>query len=229
MELFEREMAAQPEKKEFDEPIFSRPKPEPKKIPMILLKRDDVRKCEAILRVLEATQPDVFPFMDPVPRHLYPHYYQVITDPIALSDVKRKLKQSEYFSLDDFRKDIMRLFDNCFKYNLEGSEIYMMGHRLKKVFMHEWEDHMDIYEVPLQPKSIPSSSQNVPGTPKSILLKPPTTPSQTSDMIKCDAVLKKLLKHKNAILFNAPVDPVALKIPTYFNVIKRPMDLGTVI
>ena len=31
-----------------------------------------------------------------------------------------------------------------------------------------------------------------------------------------------------AILFSVPVDPVVLGIPTYFNVIKNPMDLGTV-
>ena len=47
-------------------------------------------------------------------------------------------------------------------------------------------------------------------------------------MTKCDGLIKKLMKHKSAIFFSIPVDPVALKIPTYFDVIKNPMDLGTV-
>ena len=42
-------------------------------------------------------------------------------------------------------------------------------------------------------------------------------------------ILFRLMTHpKNFDLFNAPVDPDALGIPSYFQIIKRPMDLGTV-
>lgn len=42
-------------------------------------------------------------------------------------------------------------------------------------------------------------------------------------------VLQKLMSHdRNRNTFNEPVDPVALGIPNYFSVIKKPMDLGTV-
>ena len=45
------------------------------------------------------------------------------------------------------------------------------------------------------------------------------------------SVLKEIMKPKyiniNAI-FLEPVDPIALNIPTYFDVIKQPMDLGTI-
>lgn len=42
-------------------------------------------------------------------------------------------------------------------------------------------------------------------------------------------IIQKLLLHpKNANVFNLPVDPVALNIPTYPQIIKNPMDLGTV-
>lgn len=40
--------------------------------------------------------------------------------------------------------------------------------------------------------------------------------------------LKNTKKTKHAVFFLNPVDPVALKIPTYPDVIKHPMDLGTV-
>ncbi|KAJ4289274.1 transcription initiation at TATA-containing promoter protein [Collariella sp. IMI 366227] len=46
----------------------------------------------------------------------------------------------------------------------------------------------------------------------------------------CDEVLTELRKTKNYDInaaFMHPVDPVALNIPTYHKVIKRPMDLGT--
>ena len=43
-------------------------------------------------------------------------------------------------------------------------------------------------------------------------------------------ILQKLMSHsKNMNVFNQPVDPEALGIPTYFQVIKEPMDLGTVL
>ncbi|KZV21743.1 hypothetical protein F511_02901 [Dorcoceras hygrometricum] len=47
-------------------------------------------------------------------------------------------------------------------------------------------------------------------------------------MKQCEALLKNLMKQKNAWLFNKPVDIVELNIPDYFTIIKHPMDLGTV-
>ena len=42
-------------------------------------------------------------------------------------------------------------------------------------------------------------------------------------------VLAQVMRHKTAkLLFNVPVDPVALGLPDYAKLIKRPMDLGTV-
>ncbi|KAH9251081.1 hypothetical protein BASA81_011156 [Batrachochytrium salamandrivorans] len=43
-------------------------------------------------------------------------------------------------------------------------------------------------------------------------------------------MLRKLMEHTkfNNGVFNEPVDPIALNIPDYFNVVKRPMDLGTI-
>ncbi|KDO26014.1 hypothetical protein SPRG_08667 [Saprolegnia parasitica CBS 223.65] len=39
---------------------------------------------------------------------------------------------------------------------------------------------------------------------------------------------KELMKHELAWPFLEPVDPVKLNIPTYFQIIERPMDLGTI-
>ena len=45
---------------------------------------------------------------------------------------------------------------------------------------------------------------------------------------RCMEILKPLQNHQNGWVFNVPVDPVELNLPDYFEVIKRPMDLGTV-
>ncbi|KAI7754842.1 hypothetical protein M8C21_020845 [Ambrosia artemisiifolia] len=44
----------------------------------------------------------------------------------------------------------------------------------------------------------------------------------------CGALLEKLMKHKHGWVFNTPVDPLALGLHDYFDIIKHPMDLGTV-
>ncbi|XP_008776176.2 transcription factor GTE4-like [Phoenix dactylifera] len=44
----------------------------------------------------------------------------------------------------------------------------------------------------------------------------------------CSALLQKLMKHKYAWVFNTPVDVKGLGLNDYYNIIKHPMDLGTV-
>ncbi|KAK6119980.1 hypothetical protein DH2020_046268 [Rehmannia glutinosa] len=44
----------------------------------------------------------------------------------------------------------------------------------------------------------------------------------------CNALLERLMKHKHAWVFNKPVDVAALGLHDYLEIIKNPMDLGTV-
>jgi len=53
-----------------------------------------------------------------------------------------------------------------------------------------------------------------------------TMPSH--DKSECEAMLRKLLLHEHGWVFSEPVDPVLLNIPDYFEVIEKPMDLGTI-
>jgi hypothetical protein len=52
------------------------------------------------------------------------------------------------------------------------------------------------------------------------------SPQETKQV--CEKVIALLMEHDLAWPFNQPVDPVALDIPMYFQIIKNPMDLGTV-
>jgi hypothetical protein len=45
---------------------------------------------------------------------------------------------------------------------------------------------------------------------------------------KCIEVLKGLQTHQHGWVFNCPVDPIELGLPDYFEIIKKPMDLGSV-
>lgn len=45
---------------------------------------------------------------------------------------------------------------------------------------------------------------------------------------ECVRMIRQLLNHKYSGPFVEPVDPVALNIPDYLEVIKNPMDLSTI-
>ncbi|GLD92879.1 hypothetical protein PINS_up001458 [Pythium insidiosum] len=45
---------------------------------------------------------------------------------------------------------------------------------------------------------------------------------------RLEGVLRGMMEHKFGWVFSSPVDPVALGIPNYFKIIRRPMDLGTI-
>ncbi|XP_057501549.1 transcription factor GTE2-like isoform X1 [Actinidia eriantha] len=50
----------------------------------------------------------------------------------------------------------------------------------------------------------------------------------TSMMKRCEQILGKLMKHKHGWVFNKPVDADSLGLHDYHQIIKHPMDLGTV-
>ena len=66
-------------------------------------------------------------------------------------------------------------------------------------------------------------------------LKPPTRLEEDdpqAQMNRCTEKCRKILQELNDAdvdkIFASPVDPIALGVPTYFDVIKEPMDLGTI-
>ncbi|KAL8478575.1 hypothetical protein ACS0TY_030456 [Phlomoides rotata] len=93
---------------------------------------------------------------------------------------------------------------------------------------------MPASDVPMKKKS--SSGENGPRVKGGVLaarrMEPVKQGPQSTNFVmlmnKCETLLKTLMSQKNAWLFNKPVDVVAHNIPDYFNVIKHPMDLGTV-
>ncbi|KAH9486347.1 Transcription initiation factor TFIID subunit 2 [Psilocybe cubensis] len=110
--------------------------------------------------------------------------------------------------------------------------------------------------VPEAPKKVVNFAKPdlPPKVPKSLKARPSTTPapvhSSTSKVAKVTtkpahvpkaqsggmslndlkatrAALKKLKSNKHAVIFLQPVDPIRDHAPNYFNIIKDPMDLGT--
>ncbi|KAK1432701.1 hypothetical protein QVD17_09599 [Tagetes erecta] len=85
--------------------------------------------------------------------------------------------------------------------------------------------------VDLQVQNASSLNRSASGRLQSVNEQARPAVSETFSLLlrkQCEGLLKKLMSHQHGWVFNKPVDVVALKIPDYFNVIKQPMDLGTI-
>ncbi|KAJ1267096.1 hypothetical protein BS78_07G029900 [Paspalum vaginatum] len=72
--------------------------------------------------------------------------------------------------------------------------------------------------------------QPVRGAPPPVAVAPPVASSvnYTASFRLCANLLKALMTHQWSNPFLAPVDVVKLNIPDYFDIVKQPMDLGTI-
>eukprot|EP01103_Thecamoeba_quadrilineata_P015641 TRINITY_DN5005_c0_g1_i1.p1 TRINITY_DN5005_c0_g1~~TRINITY_DN5005_c0_g1_i1.p1 ORF type:complete len:311 (+),score=53.05 TRINITY_DN5005_c0_g1_i1:23-934(+) len=57
---------------------------------------------------------------------------------------------------------------------------------------------------------------------------PNKVPLNAKDVKTCRSIIKGLAQHKHGWPFSEPVDPIKLDIPDYFEIIKNPMDFGTI-
>ncbi|KAJ6017141.1 hypothetical protein N7451_000520 [Penicillium sp. IBT 35674x] len=212
-----------------------------------------------------------------------PNYHQVITKPMDLSTIERKLKANVYSSPKALEDDFALMVDNSLRFNGPDHLVTQEGQKLKvtldkqmvnlprpdeveekkpkksseKTSAARREPRTSLPSQPakaaspqsatttfaLGPEGLPTirrDSFNPDGRPKRSIHPPKrdlpysTKPKKKKyqwELRFCQEVLDELHKPKYqliAIAFYYPVDPVALNIPTYHNVIKKPMDLMTI-
>ncbi|PWN37984.1 Bromodomain-containing protein [Meira miltonrushii] len=68
--------------------------------------------------------PLCIPFLALPSRTDYPDYYEQIKTPLSLEQVRRKLQNRQYDSLEDVRNALETIWRNAKRYNLKTSEIY---------------------------------------------------------------------------------------------------------
>lgn len=84
---------------------------------------------------------------------VYPDYYALITNPIALAQIEKRCNEGSYDRLDDFVGDLDLMFANAMKYNVEASQVYEDAQVMKQLAhdrvreLLEAEGHFDKSEV----------------------------------------------------------------------------------
>ena len=75
---------------------------------------------------------DKWPFTDPVNPVQVPDYYDVVKDPVDLKMIAERIKEKYYATKEAFVNDFTKMFDNCRKYNAEGTEFCLAADRLQQ-------------------------------------------------------------------------------------------------
>ncbi|KAJ5102618.1 hypothetical protein N7532_003147 [Penicillium argentinense] len=210
-----------------------------------------------------------------------PNYPSVITKPMDLGTIERKLKANEYPTAQAVFDDFDLMVANSLRFNGADHLVYQEGEKLKHTFHKQMtnlpkEDEVEEKKpkktaektsaarreprtslgsttakaaspqattFALGPEGLPvirRDSTNPDGRPKRSIHPPkrdlpyaskPKKKKYQWELRFCQETIEELFKPKhqiNAIPFYAPVDPVALNIPTYHSIIKKPMDMGTI-
>lgn len=197
---------------------------------------------------------DAGPFIHPVDvvKLNVPLYYNFITRPMDLSTIERKINLNAYEDPLEVVDDFNLMVDNCVKFNGEASGISRMAKNIQAQF----EKHM--LNIPGKVVANGSAAASSPPArrrvaddvkkesvaahrPKRTIHPPrskelpydvrPRKKKFAAELRYCNQVIKELTskKHYNINFpFLQPVDPVALGIPKYTEVVKEPMDLGTI-
>ncbi len=79
-------------------------------------------RLETIRSAVEA-RPTAGAFLKPVPRELYPKYYELIHEPIDLSTIREKNRKYGYPRADDFVSDFQLMKNNAIKFNGKGTPL----------------------------------------------------------------------------------------------------------
>lgn len=203
--------------------------------------KEQLKYCQRILKGLKRHR-EAGPFLlpvDPVALNI-PDYLTVIKQPMDLSTISKKIEFNEYADAEAFMGDVRLMLNNCFTYNAPDSQVTKMGRNIEKYFntsMAKMNNEIagntgtSISAVESQSASRPKreSVSAGAGAGAGNVIRRASSPS--GSLTFCSSVLRELMKKTNSHLnwpFLMPVDPVSLNIPDYFEVVKQPMDLGTI-
>ncbi|KAJ1983367.1 hypothetical protein H4R34_001317 [Dimargaris verticillata] len=206
----------------------------------------DYGACFELVQRLKATRHAGL-FLQPVDpvRDGCPTYFDVIEHPMDLGTIESSLLQGHYSNVAGVRHDLELMLNNCFRFNPPTSFAFKEARLVRDAMVRLWKKFLPNHPHPTPTTTIATSGNKAgPLTADSLAaselaspsshvaspMLPPTTgrvAMSPEDTRYCQRVLKKLMTHPAAVPFLRPVDPVALGVPTYFDVVKQPMDLGT--
>lgn len=162
------------------------------------------------------------PFQHLPSRREYPDYYQQIKHPIALQQIRAKMKNGEYESVEQMEADLNLMFENAKRYNMPNSSIYKRAFRLQQIMQakkrellrRDDEDGDSILSSDAGSIKRKSHKKNIKKNRMKSLYAAVTEAREAGTNRRlCDLFMVK---------------PSKKDYPDYYNVILEPMDLKTI-
>uniref|UniRef100_A0A667YBF2 Protein polybromo-1 n=1 Tax=Myripristis murdjan TaxID=586833 RepID=A0A667YBF2_9TELE len=162
------------------------------------------------------------PFLQLPSRREYPDYYQQIKQPIALQQIREKMKNGEYESVEQMDADLTLMFENAKRYNMPNSGIYKRAIRLQQILQlkkreilrRDDEDGDSILSSDAGSTKRKSHKKNVKKNRMKSLYAAVTEAREAGTNRRlCDLFMVK---------------PSKKDYPDYYNIILEPMDLKTI-
>jgi hypothetical protein len=176
-----------------------------------------LRQCTSLLKPLlkmDAAVAFLQP-VDPVALRL-PDYNDIVKQPMDLGTIQKKLDGGSYLSVEDFINDVRLVWYNACIYNPADQWVHQSARKMEAEFEHRLASL-----IGMDPVAPAGGLMPVTRTPSAEL-------ANTILLSRVKAILKSLNTNQSSICFRKPVDPEAMGIPHYRDIIKRPMDLQTV-
>ncbi|KAK9760993.1 ATP-dependent DNA helicase Snf21 [Basidiobolus ranarum] len=79
-------------------------------------------------------------FLELPSKKIYPQYYIMIQQPIAMNIIKKRMKTSFYKTVLQFREDFHLMFNNARYFNEEGSWVYIDANKMQEAFDSKFQE-----------------------------------------------------------------------------------------
>ncbi|KAH9284070.1 Bromodomain-containing protein 2 [Echinococcus granulosus] len=127
--------------------VSKKPKMEERVIGKRVRLSESLKQCSNLLKDLCAARYRQYNqlFLKPVDvERLGLHdYHDIITHPMDLSTIRTKLDSGVYQNKNEFAADMRLMFDNCYKYNGEKSDVSDLGRALQGIFEENFAKILD--------------------------------------------------------------------------------------
>uniref|UniRef100_A0A8C3LQW9 Protein polybromo-1 n=1 Tax=Chrysolophus pictus TaxID=9089 RepID=A0A8C3LQW9_CHRPC len=172
------------------------------------------------------------PFFQLPSKKKYPDYYQQIKTPISLQQIRAKLKNHEYETLDQLEADLNLMFENAKRYNVPNSAIYKRVLKMQQVMQAKKKELARRDDIEDGDSMISSATSDT-GSSKR---------KRCKILAEMFGLKKNMRKQRMKILYNAVLEaresgtgrrlcdlfmvkPSKKDYPDYYKIILEPMDL----
>lgn len=105
------------------------------------------KQCDNILKKI-SSEPNSWPFKNPVDKDEVPDYYKVISNPMDLKTIREKLESYKYYySKDEFKEDILLIIKNAKTYNKPNTIYFKYATEIEKIITPYLEKMCDPTQV----------------------------------------------------------------------------------